>query len=204
MRVMVLHVGMFFHLGRMSVDALFRAENKFVIEQALVVDDEPDLLTLLHLDRGGQVQHHVAVLTHDHVNGPGRLLRITLFAESAGVVAKRGRRGRRDEGDGCDHGNPDARGVFHDRASSNVWSSEGDRVGERSDIPLTAAYSAGMTTSVSTVDDTMPPIIGTAIRCITSAPVPWLHMIGSRPAMMAATVIIFGRTRSTAPAITAP
>ena len=56
---------------------------------------------------------------------------------------------------------------------------------------------------MSTVDDTMPPIIGTAMRCITSAPVPWLHMIGSRPAMMAATVIIFGRTRSTAPAMIA-
>jgi hypothetical protein len=51
------------------------------------------------------------------------------------------------------------------------------------------------------VDDTMPPIIGTAMRCITSAPVPWLHMIGKSPAMMAATVIIFGRTRSTAPAV---
>src|SRR5437667_9038255 len=58
---------------------------------------------------------------------------------------------------------------------------------------------AGMTIKVSKVDDIMPPIIGTAIRCITSAPVPWLHMIGNRPAMMAATVIIFGRTRSTFP-----
>ena len=56
-----------------------------------------------------------------------------------------------------------------------------------------------MTISVSSVDDTMPPIIGTAMRCITSAPVPWLHMIGRSPAMMAHTVIIFGRTRSTAP-----
>ena len=45
----------------------------------------------------------------------------------------------------------------------------------------------------------MPPIIGTAMRCITSEPVPVLHMIGSKPAMMATTVIIFGRTRSTAP-----
>jgi len=45
----------------------------------------------------------------------------------------------------------------------------------------------------------MPPIIGTAMRCITSAPAPWLHMIGNSPAMMAQTVIIFGRTRSTAP-----
>ena len=45
----------------------------------------------------------------------------------------------------------------------------------------------------------MPPIIGTAIRCMISEPAPVLHMIGSRPAMIATTVIIFGRTRSTAP-----
>jgi hypothetical protein len=32
----------------------------------------------------------------------------------------------------------------------------------------------------------------------TSEPVPALHMIGNRPAIMATTVIIFGRTRSTA------
>jgi hypothetical protein len=57
--------------------------------------------------------------------------------------------------------------------------------------------------SVSKVDDIIPPIMGTAIRCITSAPVPWLHMIGKSPAMMAKTVIIFGRTRSTAPAMIA-
>ena len=37
------------------------------------------------------------------------------------------------------------------------------------------------------------------MRCITSDPVPWLQRMGRRPAMMAATVIIFGRTRSTAP-----
>ena len=58
--------------------------------------------------------------------------------------------------------------------------------------------------SVSTVDEIMPPTIGAAMRLITSEPVPVPHMIGSRPAMMATTVIIFGRTRSTAPSITAP
>ncbi len=52
-----------------------------------------------------------------------------------------------------------------------------------------------MTTSVSMVELTMPPIIGAAIRFITSAPVPVVHMIGNKPPMMAATVIIFGRTR---------
>jgi hypothetical protein len=36
-----------------------------------------------------------------------------------------------------------------------------------------------------------------------SAPVPVLHMIGRRPAKIVTTVIIFGRTRSTAPSITA-
>ena len=46
---------------------------------------------------------------------------------------------------------------------------------------------------------TIPPTIGAAIRCITSAPVPELSMIGKRPAMMTATVIAFGRTRNTAP-----
>jgi hypothetical protein len=45
----------------------------------------------------------------------------------------------------------------------------------------------------------MPPTIGAAIRLMTSEPVPVPHMMGSRPAMMATTVIIFGRTRSTAP-----
>ena len=52
---------------------------------------------------------------------------------------------------------------------------------------------------VRSVDEIIPPIIGTAIRCMTSDPLPVLHMTGSRPPMMAVTVIIFGRTRSTAP-----
>jgi hypothetical protein len=45
--------------------------------------------------------------------------------------------------------------------------------------------------------------MGAAMRLMTSEPVPVPHMIGSRPAMMATTVIILGRTRSTAPSITA-
>jgi len=44
---------------------------------------------------------------------------------------------------------------------------------------------------------------GTAMRCMIAEPVPVLHMIGSRPAMVATTVIIFGRTRSTAPSMMA-
>jgi hypothetical protein len=57
--------------------------------------------------------------------------------------------------------------------------------------------------SVRTVDETIPPIMGTAIRCMTSEPVPVLQRIGNGPAMIAATVIIFVRTRSTAPSIIA-
>jgi hypothetical protein len=41
----------------------------------------------------------------------------------------------------------------------------------------------------------MPPTIGAAIRCMTSEPVPAPIMIGTRPAMITATVIAFGRTR---------
>ena len=69
--------------------------------------------------------------------------------------------------------------------------------------PFTSPKIAGITISVSSVDEIMPPIIGTAMRCMISEPVPVLHMIGSRPAMIATTVIIFGRTRSTAPSMMA-
>ena len=48
-----------------------------------------------------------------------------------------------------------------------------------------------------------PPIIGAAIRFITSAPAPWLHMIGSKPIRIAMIVITFGRMRFTAPSIIA-
>jgi len=56
-------------------------------------------------------------------------------------------------------------------------------------------YKAGMTISVRMVELTIPPIIGAAMRFMTSAPVPVVHMIGSKPPMIAATVIILGRTR---------
>ena len=35
----------------------------------------------------------------------------------------------------------------------------------------------------------MPPTMGAAMRCMTSAPVPSDHMMGARPAMITATVI---------------
>ena len=57
--------------------------------------------------------------------------------------------------------------------------------------------------SVSTVLLIIPPTIGAAIRFMTLAPVPLPQRMGSSPAMIAVTVIIFGRTRSTAPSITA-
>jgi hypothetical protein len=60
-----------------------------------------------------------------------------------------------------------------------------------------------MTRSVSTVVLIMPPTMGAAIRFITLAPVPLPARIGNRPAMMAVTVIISGRTRSTPPSMTA-
>ena len=43
-------------------------------------------------------------------------------------------------------------------------------------------YNTGITTRVSTVEVTIPPIIGAAIRCITDAPVPCVHMMGNKPA----------------------
>lgn len=48
-------------------------------------------------------------------------------------------------------------------------------------------------------DVTTPPTIGAAIRFITSDPVPVLHMMGMRPAMMTEAVIAFGRILFTAP-----
>ena len=42
---------------------------------------------------------------------------------------------------------------------------------------------------LSKVDEIMPPTMGAAMRRMTSEPTPVLHMIGSRPAMMAVMVI---------------
>lgn len=38
----------------------------------------------------------------------------------------------------------------------------------------------------------MPPIIGAAILCMSSEPVPGFHMIGRRPATITLTVIVAG------------
>src|SRR5581483_4475760 len=45
----------------------------------------------------------------------------------------------------------------------------------------------------------MPPIIGAAMRFITSAPLPVDHMIGTSPRNITETVMTFGRRRLTAP-----
>ncbi len=54
--------------------------------------------------------------------------------------------------------------------------------------PRQSRNAAGITSSVSTVALTMPPTMGAAMRRMTSEPVPPPSMMGSRPAMMAATV----------------
>ena len=46
---------------------------------------------------------------------------------------------------------------------------------------------------MSTVN--IPPSIGAAILCVTSAPLPELSMMGTRPAMVDTAVITTGRTR---------
>ena len=60
-----------------------------------------------------------------------------------------------------------------------------------------------MTINVRMVVLIMPPTIGAAMRFMTLAPVPLPKRMGSRPAMMAVTVIMSGRTRSTPPSMTA-
>src|SRR5438552_3177169 len=47
----------------------------------------------------------------------------------------------------------------------------------------------------------MPPTMGAAIGFITSDPMPVLHRIGTRPAITTLTVMSFGLSRSTDPAI---
>ena len=75
-------------------------------------------------------------------------------------------------------------------------SSAGSDVGWVAFLPscrcFTSAYSGNHDQRKGRVDDTIPPTIGAAMRRITSEPVPVLHMIGNRPAMIATTVIILG------------
>src|ERR1700720_4232097 len=97
MLVVVLHIGVLFHLGGVVSELVRRAEDEFMVEQAVVVDDEPDLLALLHLDPVGHVQHLVAVLAHDDTHRPGWFVRISVFAERKRLMAERMCNGKRDE-----------------------------------------------------------------------------------------------------------
>ena len=44
----------------------------------------------------------------------------------------------------------------------------------------------GITSKVKITELSMPPIVGSAMRCITSEPVPSPNIIGIRPTIMAA------------------
>ena len=54
-------------------------------------------------------------------------------------------------------------------------------------------YAAGITNIDSNGAVIIPPIIGAAMRRMTSDPEPLPHMIGSNPAMITATVMAIGR-----------
>ena len=61
----------------------------------------------------------------------------------------------------------------------------------------------GVTIRTCMADVIIPPTMGAAIGFKTSDPMPVLQSIGRRPPSVAATVMSFGRRRSTAPATTA-
>jgi hypothetical protein len=75
----------------------------------------------------------------------------------------------------------------------------GDRSLARALRRCNSRYTAGITSIDSKGAVIMPPIIGAAMRCITSDPVPAPNMMGNSPPRITATVMAFGRTRSTAP-----
>ena len=58
---------------------------------------------------------------------------------------------------------------------------------------------AGYTSSSMAKEVARPPTIGATTRFIMSEPAPIDHMMGIKPMKAAETVIIFGRTRLTAP-----
>jgi hypothetical protein len=63
----------------------------------------------------------------------------------------------------------------------------------------TTRHATGTTNIERTSAVVIPPIIGPAMRRMTSDPVPLLHMMGNKPAMTTEAVIMIGRTRSAAP-----
>src|SRR2546422_4548125 len=87
---------------------------------------------------------------------------------------------------------------------SRLFSMAGSKAGTVGPRPFSARERqrkkiAGYTTSSITVEVMTPPIIGVAMRFITSAPAPWLQRIGASPAIITAAVMALGRTRLTAP-----
>ncbi len=67
----------------------------------------------------------------------------------------------------------------------------------------TRRYSAGSTTSVSRVDEMMPPMTTVANGRCTSAPAPTLNAIGIKPSDATSAVISTGRKRPSAPTVIA-
>lgn len=72
-------------------------------------------------------------------------------------------------------------------------------VGTRIALRRIGRYTAGTRNIDNSGAVIMPPTIGAAMRCVTSEPVPEPIMTGTRPAIVTATVLTLGRTRSTAP-----
>lgn len=79
----------------------------------------------------------------------------------------------------------------------------GSSAARRDDRRRIRRHAAGITNIDHSDAVIIPPTIGAAIRCMTSAPVPCDPMIGTRPARVTATVIGVGLTRSTAPSVIA-
>jgi len=65
---------------------------------------------------------------------------------------------------------------------------------------VTVSYTAGITTRVSRVELSSPPITVTASGCCTSAPAPNPSANGSSPSTVVAVVMRMGRSRRRAPA----
>src|SRR5262249_19513387 len=79
-RVVVLHVGMFFHdLGVLAIFGNGR-EDEFVILLAIVMQNEADLFPSAHFDSRGLEAHFPAALEHPDLDDARRLLRVAGLA----------------------------------------------------------------------------------------------------------------------------
>src|SRR5262245_37578794 len=198
----MLHVAMLLHHLRMRQVFLGRRQHEFMVFGAGVASDKSNLLAALHLDRPRLVGH----FAHDDLDGTRRLAGIAGLAGRPGLAVgmivgedgccdhHRGHRSAYCVNFQCDISSDFSRSLSRRPprwatasaarpASSSVRGESGAPTG--SPLPRTSPKIAGITISVSTVDDTIPPIIGTAMRCMISEPAPELHMIGKSPAMIA-------------------